>query len=255
MEWGTSLSEEEVKWQEHFTRKLDEVEGKSTFTTAFLDPRQFELAEAALRGRSDLAYSVYGGFPEAERKVLHIYPAQQQGSLPPVKAVLVKWSQSKEKPGHRDLLGAVLALGLKRDQVGDIAMIDDFQAAIMVLTGKAEFVSSSLDQVGRLPVDCSVEDPDRLNLAQKDGKEVRGTVASLRVDSLLSLGFGLSRSRVVRLIKGGLVVVNWRAITSPSLQVKEGDQISLRGRGRIVVEQVEGETRKGRMRLKLKKYH
>lgn len=255
MDWGSSLSEEEIKWQEHFTRKLDKLEGKSTFTTAFLDPRQFELAEAALRGRSDLAYTVYGGFPEAERKVLHIYPAQHQGSLPFLKAVLVEWSRSKEKLGHRDLLGAVLALGLKREQIGDIAMLDDFQAAIMVFQAKADFISSNLDRVGRVPVKCSVEEPGRLNLTQKNGKEIKGTVASLRVDSLLSLGFGLSRSRVVRLLRGGLVAVNWRPITSPSLQVKEGDQISLRGRGRIVVDRVEGETRKGRMRLKLKKYN
>ena len=255
MDWGSSLSEEEVKWQEHFARKLEEVEGKNTFTTAFLDPRQFELAEAVLRSRSNIAYTVYGGYPEAERKILQIYPAQHQGSVPSLKAVLIEWSGSKDKPGHRDLLGAVLALGLKRDQVGDIVVIDDFRAAIMVLPAKAEFISSSLDQVGRVPVSCSVEEPGQLNLNQKSGKEIKGTVASLRVDSLLSLGFGLSRARVVRLIKGGLVVVNWRPITSPSLQVKEGDQISLRGRGRVVVDQVEGETRKGRMRLKLKKYN
>ncbi len=251
---GASLTEEEKKWQQHFDRKLEELEGNRTYTTAFLDPRQLELAEAALRKRNNLSYTAYGGYPEAERNVIHVFPAQHRGDLPPVTAVLVEWTGDRESLGHRDLLGAVLALGLRRDQVGDIVIPEEGRATVMVLQAKADFVCSSLNEVGRVPVNCSIVDPDHLALTRGNGKEIKGTVASLRVDSLLSLGFGLSRSKVVRLIKGGLVVINWRPVTSPSLQVEEGDQISLRGRGRILIDEVEGETRKGRIRLKLKKY-
>ncbi len=254
MSWGASLTEEEKKWQQHFDRKLEEVEENRSYTTAFLDPRQLELAEALLRKKSNLSYTVYGGYPEAERNVIHVFPAQHQGSLPPVTAILVEWRGDRDTLGHRDLLGAVMGLGLKRDQVGDIIMIEDGKAAVMVMQSKAEYICSSLSQVGRVPVNCEVAEPGRLDLAKSNGKEIKGTVASLRVDSLLSLGFGLSRSKVVRLIKGGLVVVNWRPTTSPSLQVEEGDHISLRGRGRLLLDAVEGETRKGRIRLKLKKY-
>lgn len=254
MSWGDSLTEEEKKWQQHFERRLEEVEGNRTYTTAFLDPRQLELAEKVLRQKSGLSYTVYGGYPEAERNVLHVFPAQSRGGLPPVAAVKVEWPGDKESLGHRDLLGSVLGLGLKRDQVGDIVIIEEGRAAVMVLQSKAEFICSNLTGVGRVLVDCTAAAPDQLVLAGKNGKEIKGTVASLRVDSLLSLGFGLSRSRVVRLIKGGLVVVNWRPIASPSLQIEEGDQISLRGRGRLLLDSVEGETRKGRIRLKLKKY-
>ncbi len=254
MSWGASLTEEEKKWQQHFDRRLEEVEGNRTYSTAFLDPRQLELAEAVLRKRKALSYIVYGGYPEAERNVIHVFPAQHQGPLPPVTAVMVEWPGDRETFGHRDLLGAVLGLGLKRDQVGDIIMIEEGRAVVMVMQSKADYICSNLSQVGRVPVNCTVTEAAQLDLAGKNGKEVKGTVASLRVDSLLSLGFGLSRSKVVRLIKGGLVVVNWRPITSPSLQVEEGDQISLRGRGRLLLDTVEGETRKGRIRLKLKKY-
>lgn len=254
MSWGASLTEEEKRWQQDFERRLEEVSGNRSHTTAFLDPRQLELAEKVLRQKNDLSYTVYGGYPEAERNVIHVFPAQNRGELPPVAAVQVEWPGDKESLGHRDLLGAVLGLGLKRDQVGDIVIIEEGRAAVMVLQSKAEFVSVNLTGVGRVTVDCSVAAPDQLALAGKSGKEITGTVASLRVDSILSLGFGLSRSRVVRLIKGGLVVVNWRPITSPSLQIEEGDQVSLRGRGRLLLDSVEGETRKGRIRLKLKKY-
>ncbi len=254
MNWGSSLTEEEKKWQDHFDRRLETVGGKNTYTTAFLDPRQLELAEAVLRKKEGLSYSVYGGYPEAERNVIHVFPAQFQGGLPPVRAVVIEWSGDYESIGHRDLQGAVLALGLRRDQVGDIIVLDRGRAVIMVLESKAEYICSNLAQVGRVAVSCSSVDPDRLALAKNNGKEIRGTVASLRLDSLLSLGFGISRSRVVRLIKGGVVMVNWRPISSPALQLTEGDQISLRGRGRLLLDQVEGETRKGRIRLRLKKY-
>ncbi len=254
MTWGFSLSEEEKKWQQHLERKLEDIKSSGTYSTAFLDPRQLELAEAVIRNKSGLSYTVYGGYSEAERNALHIFPAQHQGALPPVTAVLVEWKGGRDETSHRDLLGSVLALGLRRDQIGDIIMLQEGAAAVMVMQSKADFICSNLDQVGPLPVKCSIVEPAQLPLVKANGKEIKGTVASLRVDSLLSLGFGISRSRVVRMIKAGLVIVNWHPVNSPSLQLKEGDQISLRGRGRLLLDAVEGESRKGRIRLKLKKY-
>ncbi len=253
-------AEEEKNWQEQFDRRLEKVEEGGPFSTAFLDPRRLDLAEAVLKERSGLSYTVYGGYPGAERNALQIFPSSQGGSLPPVMAVLVRRPGDRQDPGpgpapgHRDLLGAIMALGLRRDQVGDIVTLQDGGAAVMVLQPMAEFITSNLDRVGTLPVSCTTAEPESLHLASGEGKEVRGTVASLRLDSLLSLGFGLSRSKVVRLIKAGLVMVNWRPVDSPSTQLKENDLLSLRGRGRLVLEAVEGETRKGRMRLKMKKY-
>lgn len=250
----TPLSEEEKQWQEQFIRKLKEISGSGVYCTAFLDPRQLELAETALEKHPGLTYTVYGGYPNAERNSLCIFPSEHKGALPPVKAVVVEWPGSEDIIGHRDLLGAVLGLGLRRDQVGDIVILEEGGAAVMVMESKAEYICSNLLQVGKMPVDCSISEPDKLPLVKESGKEIKGTVASLRLDSILSLGFGASRSKVVRLIKGGLVMVNWRPVDSPSLQLNEGDQLSLRGRGKIYISSVEGRTRKGRIHLKLKKY-
>jgi RNA-binding protein YlmH len=229
------------------------MEGKGSFHTSFLDPRQLELAESALRNNAFFSYTVYGGYEKAERNVMNIFPAQHQGDLPPVEAVMVSWS-GKEELSHRDLLGAVMSLGLRRDQVGDIILSGDNQAAVIVSDSKGSYICSNLTRAGHVALDCRVITPDELPLSGDEGREIKGTVASLRIDSVISLGFGVSRSRVVLLIKGGLVRVNWRPVSSPSFQLNEGDQVSLRGRGRLVVDTVEGETRKGRIRLKLKKY-
>ncbi len=248
------LSDGERQWQQNFERKLDHMHEGNTVSTSFLDPRQLELAEAIIKKRPGLTYTVYGGYPEAERNALCIFPVQQQAVLPTVTAVQVNWSGNKDELSHRDLLGAVLALGFRRDQVGDIVIFEENSAAIMVDDDKADYICANLQQVGGLPVNCSFVEPDQLPLSKEDGRDIRGTVASLRADAVLSLGFGISRSRVVLLIKGGVVRVNWRSVNSPSVQLKEGDQVSLKGRGRLLVSSVEGETRKGRIRLKLKKY-
>ncbi len=249
------LSDAEKQWLQNFERKLKELEhrDRDTDVTSFLDPRQLELAETALRTNPAFSYLVYGGYPAAERNVLNIFPAQHQGTLPALEAVLVRWHE-KDVIGHRDLLGAVMALGLRRDQIGDIVMLQDNEAAVIVSETKAEYILANLTQAGRVALSSEIVKPEKLPLPRDDGRIIKGTVASLRVDALLSLGFGISRSRVVLLIKSGLVRVNWRPISAPSDQLSEGDQVSLKGRGRILVESVEGETRKGRIRLKLKKY-
>jgi RNA-binding protein YlmH len=248
------LTEGEKQWQLQFERKLGELQGAKTFSTSFLDPRQLELAEQVLQKTTTLSYTVYGGYPAAERNALYIFPGQQKSKLPAIKALLIEWEGKGDQLSHRDLLGAVLALGLRRDQIGDIIMLREGGAALLVVDSKAEYICANLIQVGRLPVSCTSIDMAQLPLAEDEGREIKGTVASLRVDAVLSLGFGISRSRVVLLVKGGVVKVNWRPINSPSMLLKEGDQLSLKGKGRLLISEVEGETRKGRIRLKLKKY-
>lgn len=254
MSKSSPLTETEKQWLQNFLRKLDEMGSHQEYVTAFLDPRQLELAESALAKHQDISYTVYGGHPGAERNALNIFSICIRGGIPPVKAVLATWKGKEEEISHRDFLGAVLAMGLRRDQIGDILLLQDNSAAIMVNETKADYVSQNLDQVGRVNVSSTVVDPPQLPLAEDDGKEIKGTVASLRVDAVLALGFGMSRSKVVTLVKGGLVRVNWRPVNSPALNLREGDQLSLKGRGRVRISEVGGETRKGRMHVRLKKY-
>ncbi|HED24564.1 MAG TPA: RNA-binding protein [Firmicutes bacterium] len=254
MNVDSPLSEGEKQWLKQFERRLDQLDEKESFTTSFLDPRLLELAEAVLKNNPAHSYTIGGGYPEAERNVIHLSPVSRPVEAPPVKAVLVEVSEISAELGHRDLLGAVLGLGLRRDQIGDIVHQQNNGTAVMVLDTKADYIAANLIQVGRRNVTCRVVDPGELSLMETTGKEIRGTVASLRADAVLALGFGLSRSRVTLLIKGGLVRVNWRPVYSPSMQLKEGDQLSLKGKGRLLLEKVEGETRRGRLHLSLKRY-
>lgn len=84
-------------------------------------------------------------------------------------------------------------------------------------------------------------------------KEIRGTVAALRLDAVLALGLNLSRSRAVLLVKGGLVEVNGRLVETPARKLKLGDLVTVERRGRLEIAALEGESRKGRSRVKLNK--
>ncbi len=97
-------------------------------------------------------------------------------------------------------------------------------------------------------------------LPEKEGppdrvREIAGTVAALRLDAVLALGFGLSRSRAVLLVKGGLVAVNGSPVETPSRRLKEGDRLSVEGRGSLEIAALTGESRKGRQRIKLYKFY
>lgn len=250
---SVALSESEKQWLTHFERKLAATQGTGRFQTAFLDPRQLELAEAALGRQRHYSYTVFGGHAGAERNIVSVFPAQQQAALPSLEAVLISWSANVALT-HRDLLGALMALGLSRDQVGDIIVSGEHEAAAIISASYAGYLCANLVQAANADLACRIIDLEELPLAAAEGKEVKGTVASLRVDAVLSLGFAVPRSRIVLMIKAGLVKVNFRPVSSAAYQLKEGDQISLRGRGRLLVASVEGKTRKGRTSLKLIKY-
>ncbi len=58
-------------------------------------------------------------------------------------------------------------------------------------------------------------------------------MASVRLDSLLSLAFSASRTKLSGLIEGAKVFVNGKLITTNSYQLKENDVISVRGYGKF----------------------
>ena len=85
-------------------------------------------------------------------------------------------------------------------------------------------------------------------------KLLRDTVSSLRLDSVLSVGFSLSRSKAAEAVTSGKVQVNWADWQKPDRQVAPGAVISLRGMGKIRLAEVKGQTRKGRISVEIEKF-
>lgn len=157
-----------------------------------------------------------------------------------------------EKLSHRDYLGAVLNLGIDRSRTGDI-IPEDTDALLFVHNDIVDFLRSELTRVRHTAVSL-----ERIPLMEIDYspkfEEVCGTVASVRLDSLLSLAFNQSRSRLTGLIEGAKVYVNGRLITSNGYKPEEGDIISVRGMGKFRYEYAGGRTRKNRISVVINRY-
>lgn len=232
---------------------LDRVEivlrRNSVELSDFLDPYHLDLAKGVLRGL-DITWFDWGGFPHAERCKLALGPSfKELGQGDVDLAVLeVKGESDFHVLSHRDYLGSLLGLGIRREKVGDIVSAPD-RAWIVLETGLAAYTAQNLARVGNVPVEVREADPGEIVLPEEKCKEIKATVPSLRLDAVAGEGFSLSRSKIAGAIESGKVKVNWRTVEQLSFQVKEGDVISCRGLGRIIVAEVRGETKKGRIAL------
>lgn len=250
------LNPAEKKWARYLTGLLEKVSTQQCeLVTPFADPRQQEIAQHLSRDypACDLVFA--GGMATAERARIQILPHNHTPKEKnPVTPLLIEGSFPADTLSHRDFLGAILGLGIKREMVGDI-ICKGTAALVFIIPDLADYVVQHLKQVGRFTVDVTVPGQIPQAFVRGEGriKEIRGTVASLRIDAVAGLGFGLSRSRITPLVKGEQVKLNHRAINQPSRTVKEGDLISLTGRGRVEVVEILGETRKGRISLKLRR--
>ena len=157
-----------------------------------------------------------------------------------------------EDLGHRDYLGALLNLGIERSKLGDI-LIQEKMAYLFACDGMADFICNELTRVRHTTVQAVRIEREEFDYEPRY-EEIRGTVASVRLDSLLSLAWNSSRSKMAPLIEEARVYVNGKLITSNGYHVRENDIISVRGMGRFRYMGMISETKKGRCYVLVYKY-
>ncbi len=220
----------------------------------FLDPHKKSVVEKALSVAKGLNYVLSGGYSGAEREVVIFRPdfIYDENIEYPFKILNVR-ANSKERLTHRDYLGAVMSLGIRREKIGDIILSDEY-CQIVVIEDIAEYIMYNLTKVCNTKVRVSLEDGVRIEDVDSKLKTINTTVASLRIDCVASAGFGISRSKIAELIKAEKVSLNWEIVKSLTKQLNEGDMISIRGKGRLLLDCITGATRKERIRIVLKKF-
>ena len=223
--------------------------------TPFLDPAMLSKAERLLKSYNELEYQIIGGYPEAERNIIIIYPDWMDGEEieAPISVLRIQWDERYYKVGHRDILGSILGLGIKREKIGDIIVENPYAYAI---TSKdiSSFIIQNLIRVGKAPVTIDQIAAEDLKITPKKGKIIKTSVSSLRLDCIASSGFGISRNKILPYINNGMVQVNWEPITKPGRLLKEGDIISLRGKGRVKFIEVTGMSKRDRYHVTLEKW-
>lgn len=244
---------------------LDKIEqmGKNQKieSTDFLDMYQVSLVETFLKKINFENYKLYGGFDDAERKILIIYPekyteemlSKNYGKL--LKIVRVELGEEeKGKYSHRNYLGGIVKLGLKREKVGDILVFDE-GADIITINDFAEILQTELGSLTRFQ-NSNIISLELSNLRALELKleEVKIIVPSLRLDNIVSDLARTSRSKASEIIAQERVFVNGQNETKQSKQIKQGDVITIRGKGRFVIKEFTGTTRSGRTVVLVEKY-
>ncbi|HBE76614.1 MAG TPA: photosystem II S4 domain protein [Firmicutes bacterium] len=235
-----SLKEQEPQWSD------------------FLEPPEREQAQAVVGWVTGVRFNSYGGYFKAERRRLVVYPDYYiVETIEPALAFLEVQTSSPTPLTHRDYLGSLMALGLKREKFGDI-LVDStgppFSCQLVVVPELADYIKFNLERVGNQKALVKEIEAEQLNIPDLREKQIKSTVASLRLDAIVALGFSESRTRMAKEIKAEKVKVNWKVINDPDYQVAAGDVISFRGRGRMLFREQTGQSKKGRLGVLLVRY-
>ena len=227
--------------------------------SAFLSDREQDLARAAL-GRADVegGFRFEGGWPDAERKVLCLEPEGSYGEAP----ICCVRLQCRALPGaalpaHKDYLGSLMGLALKREALGDIVLPEDQPgtAYVFALEPAAQLICRELFQAGHTELTTALLPLEEVPQFPQAEREVRSaTVSSLRLDAVLAAMLRCSRGQAAELITAGRVEINHLPADKPHAPVYEDDVFTVRGKGRFRLTALPGKSKKDRLIIEFFQY-
>ena len=230
------------------------LRGQATWT-GFLSPYQQRLAETVLSAASvHTGFQMDGGYAEAERKILFFLPDWQEEAEPDEAMAYLRcrfWEE--DAPTHRDLLGSLMGLSLTRETIGDL-LPSASSADLIVSAEIAPYLLQNWTQAGHAHLRVEALQKDALSVPARAVREIHDTVAALRLDAVCASGFALSRKKAAELIAAGRVQLNSCEVGKPDASVREGDTVSARGFGKLLLFRVGGTSRKGRILIILHRY-
>ncbi len=237
-------------------RHLEDIAAKAVKTgcaaSRFLTPAEIAASRLAKKGECELSFD--GGFENAERaRAIFLQPEWGVYAREEWISALQIRCREQDSISHRDILGAVMAMGIERNVIGDIDA-DASPATLICLPEMRGHIISNLKTIGRVGVAVAPVALSELPLKAENLIEKTDTVTSLRLDAVLSAAFNLSRGEAAELIAAGYVSLNYAVCLQASKDVAEGALISARGKGRARVLEIGGHSRKGRIFLKIGLY-
>lgn len=220
--------------------------------TSFLDPRQQDIISSIIGKNNEIHYLFFGGAEHTERKRGLIYPNYYEPTEDDfqIAAYSIEYPAKFVKIEHRDILGTLMSLGIKRDRFGDILMKDE-AIQIIVAAEIRDYVSANMEKVANAPVKLNeISLREIFNI--EETWEIRSiTAASLRLDAIIAEAYQLSRQKATSFINQNLVKVNWKLVEQPSYLLQEGDYLSVRRYGRCKIMEISGKTKKDKWRIAL----
>ena len=244
--------------------KIKSAQAKNRYeNTDFLDMVQQEKAKEILNKRRIENYQFWGGFNESERKELFIFPDYIEQSYDEYMDIYKQQMSCihivlpKENRGmyeHRNYLGALMKLGLKREKIGDIIVNND-GADIVISKEISKFILNNLRLLTRFQK-AQIEEIEleQIHYIEKEKEIIKINVPSTRLDCIVGELARCSRNEANDIIKQERVLVNFKLELRNSLTISEDSIITIRGKGRFKIDKILGETRSGRLNVQVSKW-
>ena len=229
--------------------------GQYTFTDFM------SVAELAVyyENESELKYAhpkLFGGCDLAERRIIRFGSEDELGYVQefPITALAIRPLASKfaDDLNHRDFLGALMNLGIKREMLGDI-FVKDKEACVFCKDNIAQFIIDNLTRVKHTSVKAEVADNiDEITAPDMEDKVIQ--VSSLRIDAVVARVYNLSRQEALGLFPEGLVFLNGRSCSENAKQLSAGDKVSVRGKGKFEYSEELSLSKKGKINCRVRIY-
>lgn len=233
---------------ESFKKRFDSVIDKAyqggVTLLPFLDEAEYGYLESEIKKYSGINYFSNGGIENSERKRYVITPYDSFNDFK-INVFQIIYNKKFYSLYHRSILGSLMSLGIKRECLGDIYIDKDLNAYFAVTDEITNFILNEFKFVGKCAIELKLVDyPIYMEANYIDETCF---LASVRLDSVVSQGFNVSRSNALEMIEEGLVMVNHVLNQNPSHKLKENDLISVRHKGRLLVKNIGGVTKSGRI--------
>lgn len=226
----------------------------SVVYTPFLPPDEVVQALCTLAQRADVHGQAWGGYPQAERCRLAIAPTEVSlaEERPPLALVRLTGNFLFDPATYSDFEQAIITAGLNEEDYGDVILLGERGAQVILIPERVPFLQEHLKQVRTVPVTVDLCNESELAVASPQTKSLSTVEASLRLDAVASAGFGVSRSKMSDWISQGLVRVNWQVVQQPRHLLKVNDLIAIRGKGRLRIQDIQV-TKKERYRIQMER--
>ena len=226
--------------------------GEDMVFSAFMTAEEADEAASLCRS-AHLPFFLFGGYDEAERMMLAISDMDPETLrfCYPITLVSIQ-TYEPDLLSNRDILGALMAAGIRRDCLGDIIARD---GVLLFFANEqiVDFLIENVSYIGRCAVVLKRQEGS-FSIPSPHFEDHRDTVASLRLDAIVASLIKGSREQACKMIELGYVLVNHRSMGKKTKEISAGDRIIVRGRGKWIVDECDTLTKKGRIVIKTRKY-
>lgn len=238
---------EHFKGEEVFVKKvldyLDQVQYKQRLIlTQFLDPYHQSIVKSVIGHQDEVQVLENGGFihSESQRMIIAPYFYEIEKEDFEIVGCKIIYAKNFEKLTHRDILGALMSIGIKRELFGDIVEKDkDFYLAVDQHI--YEYLKDHLSMIKRSKVKFVEWDEE---IEVKNDYLVKSfIVSSFRLDKIISSFYKISRQKAAEFIRAGHVKVNHKPVEQINYLCNNKDIISFKKHGRVMFVDCNKQTR------------